>query len=162
MKSNWVNRERDRSIYLSFPKSFWGFLLPVFALSIGFSQRQDADSASSLNLFSWCKDSVAGLHLHFYRSLLNLNNLSCSFQPLIPIVLQNQSKILAFVIRHSLDTTAISYGLLTPSYLSGWSLGGKFFFPTDWFILVRFIRDFFVCLAFQSVWILQQINWLLN
>lgn len=50
------------------------------AFSIDFNQRQDADSASSLNLFSWCKDSAARLHLHFYHCLLNLNNLSCFFQ----------------------------------------------------------------------------------
>lgn len=126
------------------------FFLSVFVLSIGFHQRQDADSASSLNLFSWCKDSVTGLHLHFYHCLLNLNNLSCSFQPLTPIVLQNQSEILAFVIKLSLDMPTISHRLLT---LFSVNFGGEIF--SYWLIHFRFVREFFVCVAFQSMWILQ-------
>lgn len=140
-------------MYLPFPKSCQGgFLLPIFLLPITFHQRQDADSASSLHLFRGCKDSVARLHLHFYHCLLNLNNLSCSSQPPHPVVLQNQSEALDFVIKLILEVPAISHRLLTPSLFCCFEVWGKTFFLTDQYILVRFVRDFFVyACPFQSV-----------
>lgn len=74
--------------------------------------------------FSGCKDSVTRLHLHFYHCLLNLNNLSCSSQLLSPLVFQNQSEALAFVIKLILEAPAISDTL---SFLLGLSWGGRLF-----------------------------------
>lgn len=140
------------SMYLPFPKSFRGFLLPVFVLSIRFSPEARCWLSFWSAFFSGCKDSVTRLHLHFYHCLLNLNNLSCSSQLPSPLVLQNQSEALAFVIKLILEAPAISHGLLTPS-LFCWVevLGEDSFFFLNWLIYLRFVRDFIVRVHFQRV-----------